>query len=248
MSHINFSILSKRHRSKTSKNKTHKPKYSDSESDSDYDSDDYNDAGGYDSDSVYIIDNRIYFRASVSGNSIDKLIKIINEENYKLKVLRDDIFIKEIVPNPLYLHITSYGGSLMACYRAVDCIKRSIIPIYTVVDGHAASAATLMAVVGRKRYMTPNSYVLIHQLSSGSGGKYWEIKDEYKNCKMMMKDIYNIYEEHTTMTKEELKKYLSHDCWWKAKKCIETGLVDEIYDNDEEPPTKRPRYHEDINE
>lgn len=210
---------------------------SDSDSDSDYDDEVNN--GFFDNDSVTIVDNRIYFRAGVTGNSIDKLIRIINDENYKLKVFEDSSFVKEIIPNPLYLHITSFGGSLMACFRAVDAIVRSRIPIYTVVDGHAASAATLMAVVGKKRFMTPSSYILIHQLSSGSGGKYWEIKDEYKNCKMMMKDIYKLYEEHTNMSKQDLKKFLSHDCWWKVNKCIETGLVDEIYG--EEPTNKRHR-------
>ena len=133
---------------------------------------------------------------------------------------------------PLYLHITSYGGCLLSCFRAIDAIKRSEIPIYTVVDGHAASAASLMGVVGKRRFMTPNSYILIHQLSAGAIGKYWEIKDECDNCGTWMQDIYNIYVNNTRMRENELKEYLSHDLWWKADKCIEVGLVDEIYEHE----------------
>ena len=48
----------------------------------------------------------------------------------------------------------------------------------------------------------------------------------------MMEDIFKIYEENTNMTREQLKEYLSHDLWWKVNKCIETGLIDEIYTND----------------
>ena len=34
------------------------------------------------------------------------------------------------------------------------------------------------------------------------------------------------------MTESELKEYLSHDLWWKVDKCMQVGLVDEVYDHD----------------
>jgi len=177
-------------------------------------------------------DNRIYFKSKVSDESVDKLIKIITTKNKEFNKLKNNKMIKHAEPKPLYLHITSYGGDLLASFRAVDAIKRSKVPIYTVVDGYAASGATLMSIVGRKRFMTPNSYMLIHQLSSGAIGKFWEIKDDYQNCANWMEDIYNLYLEHSGMELDELKSFLTHDVWWKADQCIETGLVDKIYDND----------------
>ena len=182
-------------------------------------------------DGVYCKDNRIYFRASVTGDSVDKLIKLINEKNDSFKELEKNKLIELCQPKPLYLFITSFGGSLFACFRAIDCIKNSRIPIYTVVDGHAASAGTLMSVVGQKRYMTEHSYMLIHQLSSGTCGKFGEIKDDYENCETIMEDIYRIYEQNTNMSREELEEYLSHDLWWKVDKCMKTGLIDEVYKN-----------------
>jgi ATP-dependent protease ClpP protease subunit len=171
--------------------------------------------------------NHIYFRSSVSNQSVDKLVDLIHEKNEEFRELkRSEPLVQHMEPKPLYLFITSFGGSLFACFRAIDAIKRSEIPIYTVVDGHAASAATLMSVVGKKRFMTPNSYMLIHQLSSGLGGKYWEIKDEYKNLTLLMENIYKIYTDHTPMTKEELEEVLSHDSWWGIDTCKEKGLID----------------------
>lgn len=204
----------------------------DSDSDSSYsDSDDAtNGFCMFNRDEVFARDDKIYFRASVSESSVEKLIKLIDEKNKEFEdFIKDNDLVKNAEPNPLYLHITSYGGCLLSGFRAVDAIKRSKLPIYTIVDGHAASAATLMSVVGTKRFMTPHSYMLIHQLSSSAHGTHWNIRDEYKNNKSMMGDIYEIYVGHTKMTKEQVEDYLIHDLWWKYDKCSETGLVDELY-------------------
>lgn len=205
-------------------------KYSESDSDSTYSDDDIiNNFSFFNRNEVFAKDNKIYFRATVSESSVEKLIKLIDEKNKEYDDFINNNLIKNAEPNPLYLHITSYGGCLLSGFRAIDAIKRSKLPIYTVVDGHAASAATLMSVVGKKRYMTPHSYMLIHQLSSSAHGTHWNIRDEYKNNKSMMEDIYNIYVDHTKMTKEQVVDYLIHDLWWKYDKCRESGLVDELY-------------------
>ena len=175
--------------------------------------------------------NRIYFKAEVSDESVEELIKIIDKKNYDLKRIVRKNMLKKVEPMPLYLHITSYGGCLLSGFRAVDAIVRSQIPIYTVVDGYAASAATLISTAGRKRFMTPSSYMLIHQLSTFVTGNMQTISEEFKNCKLYMKDIYNHYIKYSKMTKKEIVEQLQHDYWWKAEKCIEKGLIDEIYGN-----------------
>ncbi|ARF09519.1 Clp protease [Indivirus ILV1] len=200
--------------------------------DSDEDSDVGDEDEFYFDHDVSCKDNRIFFKTEVTQNSVEKLIKIIESKIRKYKKVSSHKMIKSAKPNPLYLHITSYGGDLLAGFRAVDAIRRSEIPIYTIVDGYAASAATLMSIVGKKRYMTPNSYMLIHQLSSGAIGKFWEIRDDFENCETWMNDIYNLYLEYTSLSREELEKYLSHDLWWKVDQCIEAGLVDKPYSKD----------------
>jgi len=185
----------------------------------------------YDND-VSCKDNRIFFKTVVTENTVEKLIKILEDKVRKYKKISKHKMIQSSVPTPLYLHITSYGGDLFAGFRAVDAIRRCEIPIYTVVDGYAASAATLMSIVGKKRYMTPNSYMLIHQLSAGAIGKFWEIKDDFENCETWMNDIYQLYLDNTTLTEPQLKEYLSHDLWWKVDQCKEAGLVDEVYTED----------------
>lgn len=135
-----------------------------------------------------------------------------------------------ITPKPIYLHINSFGGGVFAAFAAIDFIKQSEIPIHTIIEGASASAATLMSVVGVRRYIRPHASMLIHQLSSWFGGKLTELEDDYKNVKQMHETIKTIYKEHTKLTETELEDILKHDLWWKAEKCLEVGVVDAIWE------------------
>ena len=103
----------------------------------------------------------------------------------------------DIDPPALKLLINSGGGSITAGISSMDTILRSKVPIHTYVDGFAASAATFLSVVGHKRFMSRNSYMLIHQLSSNFWGKYSEFEDEKQNLDLMMKTIKDVYKKVT---------------------------------------------------
>jgi len=178
---------------------------------------------------VFADENHIYFRAGVSAKSIDKLIEIINTKNDEYIELTRDKLLKKCEPGILYLHITSFGGSVLAAFRAIDAIERSKLPIHTIVDGHAASAGSMMAIIGKKKYMTPRSYVLIHELSTWFGGKYSELKDDMKNAKRMMDDIEKLYLDNTKISRGRFKECRKHDLWWGQEKCLDLGIVDELW-------------------
>ena len=178
---------------------------------------------------IYTKNNKIFFVSNVNKTSVDQLIQLIEEKNIQFENLKKNRLVKRIEPNPIYLHITSYGGCLFSGFKASDAIARSKIPIYTVIDGYAASAGTIMSIVGKRRYITPRSYMLIHQLSSTNWGKFAEIEDEYINSKMLMKDIIDLYVKHTKMDRKYIEEQLKHDSWWRSDKCLDKGLVDSIY-------------------
>jgi ATP-dependent protease ClpP protease subunit len=170
--------------------------------------------------------NHIYYYTDVSQDSCLDLNRKITDLNKEL--LKHSIEYDCPPPN-IYLHINSYGGDLLAAFSTVDVIKNSRIPIVSIVEGNAASAATIMSMVCHRRYITPNSFMLIHQLSSGSCGKYEELKDEFHNNTKFMKLLYKLYKKHTTMNDSEIKKILTHDIWLSSKECLKRGLVDGLW-------------------
>lgn len=169
--------------------------------------------------------NRIYFYSGVTRPKILKLNKGIFNLNISMLSKTGPL---EYLPPPIKLHINSYGGSVFAGLAAVDYIKNSKIPVHSVIDGCAASAATLMSVVAERRYMHKHACMLVHQLSGVMWGKFQEMQDDMENSEMLMKKIKDIYREHTKIPKREMDNILKHDIWWEAEKCLEYGLIDEI--------------------
>ena len=169
-------------------------------------------------------DNVIMFYGEVNEENSKVLNKALRNMDKDLQIVK----VKYGVEVPIKLYISSYGGSIFAGFSTVDTIKSLDTAVHTYIDGSAASAATLISVVGEKRFIHQNSFMLIHQLSSVMWGKYEEFKDQMENLDLLMVRIKEIYKEHCTIPKKELDEILKHDLWLDSAKCIKWALVDEI--------------------
>lgn len=171
------------------------------------------------------VENILYFYAEVYRDNILKL-------NKELATLNNHILYQSIITNnqpaEIFLNIQSYGGSIFSGLSAMDMISNSRIKVNTIVDGCAASAATLMSVSGSRRYIKRHSYILIHQLSSIFWGNYEQLKDDMENSTKFMGMIKGIYKERTKIPMKKLNEILKHDLWFSAAEALQYGLVDEI--------------------
>jgi ATP-dependent protease ClpP protease subunit len=183
-------------------------------------------AGSSDDSRVSAEHNTIYFYSGVTRQDNLTLNKLIKSTGQKLANIQNVYKLAE--PPKIKLHINSYGGSVFAGFGSVDYIRNCEVPIVSVIDGCAASAATIMSVVASERLMHEHAFMLIHQLSSGMWGKFEAMKDDMQNNELLMKKIIGIYEEHTNIPKTKIKDILKRDLWWDAKTCLKYGLVDDI--------------------
>ena len=174
---------------------------------------------------ISVQDNRIYFYSGVNRNACVELNKKIGELEAKSLTLSNTL---GILPPSIKVFINSGGGTIVSGIASMDTMLRCKVPIETYVDGFSASAATFLTVVGEKRYMSRNSYMLIHQLSSNFWGTYANFEDEKKNLDLMMKTIKDVYKKYTKVPMKKLDEILKHDLLWDAKTCKEYGLIDEI--------------------
>jgi ATP-dependent Clp protease, protease subunit len=178
--------------------------------------------------SIDVENNHIYFYTDVDEDSCLELNRKINNLN---KSLLKYAIEYDCEPPNIYLHISSYGGCLFSAFSVVDTIKNSRVPIVSIIEGKAASAATIISMVCHKRYMSKNSFMLIHQLSSFSMGKYEALKDDFMNDTKLMELIYKLYREHTSLSDKEIKKCLQRDIWWDSAECLKAGLVDSLWES-----------------
>ena len=177
-------------------------------------------------DNIYNHANHIYFNDDITDESIFSLNQELRDVANKLK---KNALTYGVEAPPIFLHITSNGGSVHAAFSAIDCIEQLSVPVHTVVDGFVASAGTLISIVGKKRYISQNAYMLIHEVSSEVWGKLSAIEEEVTNLKKIMDHIIKLYLKHTKIPKKSIEKILSHDVEWDAEECIQKGLVDDVY-------------------
>jgi len=186
--------------------------------------------GADDISGISVNDNHIYFYCSVNKKNCKNL-------NIKLKKIANEImseprnFIDK--DKYIYLHINSNGGSIFACFSTIDTILSLPIPVVSIIEGAAASAATLISVSCSYRIVHGTSFMLIHQLSSGMWGKMDKLEDEVDNLQLLMKTIKDIYKKNTKLRGKQLDDILKRDMWWNPDMCLEKGLVDEIRYNED---------------
>lgn len=188
--------------------------------------------------------NHIYFRCDVTMERVNQLCNLIEEYNREHESLSHDLTTSIVIPKPIYLHITSFGGDLLAGFLAYDYIKNSKIPVYTVAEGYAVSSGANMFMGGHKRFMTENSYILIHQLNVTKYGSetFHDMIDAVSNDIEFMTRLYGIFLNNIRhhkqnvppqdiLTKEKLENHMMHDIYWNYDACKRYGLVDALYTN-----------------
>ncbi len=173
-----------------------------------------------------VADNHIYFYQDVTPKSVMELGIAIKTIGQQIINMVTDLNLQSAPA--IHLHINSGGGCAFSGLAGASHILDSDIPVFTYVEGSAASAATIMSCVGAKRHITEHSFMLIHQISTGVWGTYENLRDEKESMDALMGMLESIYLKHTGVKKKQLKQLLKRDLWMNPEKCMELGLVDEI--------------------
>ena len=176
---------------------------------------------------IEVEENRIYFYCPIGDKEALELNRLLRRLDVEMLYLSKRLGCEEV---PIHLHIHSPGGSVFAGLSIVDTIKRCETPVYTHVEGSAASAATLLACSGEKGFRTigPSGYMLVHQPHIEWFGKLDDFRDEVENQKELYDKIVEIYLKNTKFKKKELENLLEHELWLSAEKCVKHGLIDKI--------------------
>lgn len=178
---------------------------------------------------IYSIDNEIYFTGSINKNTIAVIIKKITEI---INDKKDEHFDEEKKLSICYI-VDSPGGCVTSVLKFVDFLniirsKYNYIEFISIGTGLIASAGTIMCAVADKRYITSNSYAMIHELSSGNIGKFTHLVSHTKYLQQMHDKLVDIYLTKSKMEKDEIEKLLKNESWFNANEYLEKGLVDEI--------------------
>lgn len=164
------------------------------------------------------------------------------EEIDKEYILAEDVrnTVDAIETDVVELHINSYGGSLFASVAIFNFLRASGKKIDVVIDGVAASGASLIAMCGRSLKMPKNTMLMIHRASTFG---YGNCEDLRKTADMLEKldntVLIETYADKCNCSREELMEKISNETWISAAEAYDLGLCDELIETQEKPPTNK---------
>jgi len=140
------------------------------------------------------------------------------------------------------VYLDTYGGSPYSMFAMHDMMRYVGCPIHTVGVGKVMSSGVLLLAAGDKRSIMPNSFVMMHQVSSGLYGKTSTMEVELTHLYDVQDRTYDLYAKYTGRSREEIDRYLadSHDKFMTAEQAKEFGLVDDIVTFHKDGPSMRP--------
>jgi len=137
---------------------------------------------------------------------------------------------QEDAEKDIFLYINSPGGSVSAGLAIYDTMQLIKPDVSTICTGLAASMGAVLLAGGAKgkRFLLPNSEVMIHQPSVGGGlsGQATDIKIHADHIIKTKDRLYRILSHHTGKPFDTVYKDCERDNYMDADEAIKYGLVD----------------------
>ena len=133
---------------------------------------------------------------------------------------------------PITVFINSPGGGCADGFAIIDAILTSKNLIITVAIGEICSMAPGVFIAGKKRYITKNTFVMFHPITTYSSDYISFAKSALKNAEKI-EEVYDKYVlERTKMPKRLLQSAKNKEVWLNAKEAIEYGIANDYYKGD----------------
>ncbi len=162
----------------------------------------------------------------------DRIIILNGEidDNLANSIVAQLLYLDSLNNNDISLYINSPGGAItsgMAIYDTMQFIKSDVS---TICIGMAASMAAFLLSCGEKgkRYILPNSEVMIHQPLGGVSGQATEIKIAAERILRLKVKLNQILAKNTNQDIEKIEQDTERDYFLDAKDALKYGLIDKI--------------------
>ncbi len=154
----------------------------------------------------------------------------VNDEVANL-IIAQLLFLEAEDPNrDITLYINSPGGVVTAGLAIYDTMQYIKADVSTLCLGQAASMGALLLAAGApgKRYVLPNSRILIHQPMGGFQGQATDIDIHAKEILKLRQRLNEILARHTGQPLKKIQADTERDYFMGSKEALEYGLVDEV--------------------
>lgn len=164
--------------------------------------------------------NRLYLYGDISDF----------DEDFTISAKKVIEALEEVKTDDLEIHLNSYGGDMFEGIAISNYLKNSGKNIVVVIDGIAASAASIVAMAGNTIKMPKNAELMIHNpwtLAIGNSSELRKIADDMDKAQTSLEETYMT---RFNGSREELQELLENETYLTADEAFELGLCDEVID------------------
>ena len=141
------------------------------------------------------------------------------------------LFLESENPNAdISLYINTPGGDVTAGWAIMDTMQYIKPDVSTIGMGLVASMGTVLLAAGAKgkRFVLPNTEIMIHQPSSGTQGKVTDMEIYMKEMQRVKQLFIKQMAGFTGLKEKEVFDAMERDNWMSAEDAQKFGLFDKI--------------------
>lgn len=171
-----------------------------------------------DIESILFMQNRMVFITDVIDDALAS--NVIKQLIYLASVSNEDITVV----------INSPGGSVTAGMAIYDTMSGIPCDVSTVCLGMAASMGAFLLAAGTKgkRYATPNSEVMIHQVMGGASGQAVDVQIAARRIGQKKDNLNNLLAGFTGQPRERIQIDTDRDYFMTTQEAVEYGMIDGV--------------------
>jgi len=128
------------------------------------------------------------------------------------------------------LYLNTPGGVVTAGLAIYDTMQYVKADISTICIGIAASMGAVLLAAGKKgkRFVLPNSDILLHQVMGAGEGPAIEVEIAARHIVKIKDRLNQILAKHTGQPITRIEKDTDRDFWLSAEEAKIYGLIDEV--------------------
>ena len=126
------------------------------------------------------------------------------------------------------VRINSVGGEVQEGITIYNLLKSYAGNVKVIVDGWAASIASIIALGGDELVMNEGSFIMIHNPWTGMMGEAKDLRQEANLLDLMTNELVNIYVQATGLDEGEIRQMMDEETWLNPTDAIEKGFANSV--------------------
>ena len=136
--------------------------------------------------------------------------------------------LAQVGKQPVTVRINSGGGSVFEGAAMYNMLRQHAKQVTVVVDGLAASIASVIAMAGDVVRMGETSWFMIHAPWTFTMGDAAELRRTADTLEAMGNELQAAYQRKSKASESQVQEWMSTETWINARDAVELKLADEV--------------------